>query len=75
MEISKINEGKFLKEIKKIYSDAKITNIDGIKIDLKDKWMHIRSSNTEPIIRIIAEAKSKKEAKELIKDAIDIITK
>ena len=40
---------------------------------MENGWLHVRSSNTEPIVRIIAEAKSKKEAKEFIKNAIDII--
>lgn len=38
------------------YVDYKVTTIDGVKIDFEDSWLHIRSSNTEPIIRIYAEA-------------------
>ena len=57
------------------YTKSKITTIDGIKINLENGWLHVRSSNTEPIVRIIAEANSKKEAKEFIKNAIDIIKK
>lgn len=38
------------------YANYKITTIDGVKIDFEDSWLHIRSSNTEPIIRIYAEA-------------------
>lgn len=73
LEVSKIDENSFLKNIKSKYPKAKITSIDGIKIDLENGWLHVRSSNTEPIVRIIAEAKSKKEAKELINNAINII--
>ena len=73
IEVSKIDEKAFLKTIKTLYKDAKITNIDGIKIDLEDSWLHVRSSNTEPIVRIIAEAKTKKEAKNLILSATSII--
>lgn len=73
IEVAKIDEKAFLKTIKTLYKDAKITNIDGIKIDLEDSWLHVRSSNTEPIVRIIAEAKTKKEAKNLILSAISII--
>ena len=73
LEVSKIDENNFLKQIKEKYNKAKITTIDGIKIDLEDSWLHVRSSNTEPIVRIIAEAKTKKEAKELISIAINMI--
>lgn len=73
LEIAKIDENLFLKNIKSKFPKSKITSIDGIKVDLENGWLHVRSSNTEPIVRIIAEAKTKKEAKELIKTAIDII--
>ena len=73
LEVAKIDEDNFLKQIKEKYDKAKITSIDGIKIDLEEGWLHVRSSNTEPIVRIIAEAKSKKEAKELINTAMEMI--
>lgn len=73
LEVAKIDENLFLKNIKSKFPKSKITSIDGIKVDLENGWLHVRSSNTEPIVRIIAEAKTKKEAKELIKTAIDII--
>ena len=41
--------------------------IDGIKFSWDDKWIHLRKSNTEPIIRIYAEAQEKKSAKDLLK--------
>ena len=73
LEVAKIDENLFLKNIKSKFPKSKITSIDGIKVDLENGWLHVRSSNTEPIVRIIAEAKTKKEAKELIKTATDII--
>ena len=73
LEVSKIDENNFLKQVKEKYPKSKITTIDGIKIDLETSWLHVRSSNTEPIVRIIAEAKTKKEAKELISAAINMI--
>ena len=73
LEVAKIDENSFLKNIKSKFPKSKITSIDGIKVDLESGWLHVRSSNTEPIVRIIAEAKTKKEAKELIKTATDII--
>jgi phosphomannomutase len=45
--------------------NCKITTLDGIKADYKDYWIHLRKSNTEPIIRIIIEAKNKHKAKEI----------
>ena len=55
-------------QIKTLFHDENITFIkdDGLKILWKDKWVHIRKSNTEPIIRIISEAKDHKSAKDLI---------
>ena len=48
--------------------DCKINTSDGIKLDFKEYWIHLRKSNTEPIIRIITEAKSKKLADDIQKD-------
>lgn len=47
------------------YASEKITDIDGVKIDFKDSWVHLRKSNTEPIIRIYAEAHTMEEAEAL----------
>ncbi len=44
------------------YSSGKINTDDGLRIDFNDNWVHLRKSNTEPIIRIITEAKSAEEA-------------
>ena len=53
-----------LDEIKKRYSGQRITDIDGVKIDFdaERKWVHLRKSNTEPIIRVYAEAPTSAEA-------------
>ncbi len=55
---------KILAEMKKVYSSEKINDLDGVKIDFEaDKtWVHLRSSNTEPIIRIYSEAATEAEA-------------
>lgn len=52
----------------KKYFSAKIDRTDGIKIDLPDGWLHIRASNTEPIIRIIAEGTDSERTKALIEE-------
>ena len=54
-----------LAAMKEKYSNEKVTDIDGVKIDFPEKWVHLRKSNTEPIIRIYAEAKSQEAADEL----------
>jgi len=51
-----------LSSIKKLYSQYEINDIDGVKIDFPDGWVHLRKSNTEPIIRIYSEAKTPEEA-------------
>ncbi len=55
-----------LKRAKESFKDHLIDNIDGIKIYNKYEWLHIRPSNTEPVIRIMAEAKDEKRSEELI---------
>jgi len=56
-----------LQVIKAKYADYPVNDIDGVKIDFPDKWVHFRRSNTEPIIRIYAEAATKEEAEALIR--------
>ncbi len=51
-----------LKAMEKKYQDEDISTIDGVKIDFPENWVHLRKSNTEPIIRIYTEAKSQSEA-------------
>ena len=62
-----------LLKIKEEYKAEKITDIDGIKIDWADSWVHLRSSNTEPIIRVYAEAKTLALAEEKVKEIKDKI--
>ena len=57
-----IDVDKIINLISKKYSNEKINNKDGLKIDFKDSWVQLRKSNTEPIIRVYSEAKSQDEA-------------
>jgi phosphomannomutase len=57
-----LNVDAILEAMKNRYANEDITTIDGIKIDFAENWVHLRKSNTEPIIRIYTEAKSQKEA-------------
>jgi phosphomannomutase len=68
IELGSLNANKILKRLQAKYSSAGIiNNDDGLKIDFPEAWVHLRKSNTEPIIRIIAEAHTKTEADELVK--------
>ncbi len=61
-----IQEKKIFDEIERQFSDGKINRDDGIKYIGSSSWLHIRKSGTEPLIRIIAEAKTQKEADKMI---------
>ncbi len=60
---------RILDAVKKLFLDAKVDSSDGFRFDFPDAWIHIRSSNTEPIVRVIAEAKDKAAAAKYI-DAV-----
>ena len=60
-----IDVDKVLLEMKNRYASENVNDIDGVKIDFAQSWVHLRKSNTEPIIRIYTEAKSPVEADEL----------
>lgn len=68
-----INVDDILAKITKKYSSENINTIDGVKIDFADKWVHLRKSNTEPIIRVYTEAKSPEAARNLAERIIDEI--
>lgn len=67
------NVDEILLKIKNKYSSEKVNDIDGVKIDFAKSWVHLRKSNTEPIIRIYAEAHSEQEASALANKIIDDI--
>jgi phosphomannomutase len=62
-----INVDNILLQMKEKYANERVNDIDGVKIDFADSWVHLRKSNTEPIIRIYSEAHSEKEADDLAK--------
>lgn len=67
-----------LREVKSKYQGERITDIDGVKIDFADSWVHLRKSNTEPIIRIYSEASTMEAADALaesIKHVIESLAK
>ena len=68
-----IDVDKILATMKEKYANENITDIDGVKIDFADSWVHLRKSNTEPIIRIYSEAHSMQEADKLADDIKEVI--
>lgn len=65
-----------LNKIKELYcnnTDVTITDIDGIKLDFPESWVHLRKSNTEPIIRVYSEAKTMEEADALGKKLMQVV--
>ena len=60
-----IDVDKVLQEIKAHYAGERLNDIDGVKIDFAECWVHLRKSNTEPIVRVYTEAKSMAEAEAL----------
>jgi len=59
-----------LKAVEKRHADEEISTVDGVKIDFSENWVHLRKSNTEPIIRIYTEAKSQQKADDLAQKMI-----
>lgn len=68
-----IDVDAILTKVKDIYKDEKINDIDGVKIDFPDQWVHLRKSNTEAIIRIYSEASSMEKAEALGQKIIEVI--
>lgn len=62
-----------LEKVKTAYSKEKINLEDGVKIELKSEWIHLRKSNTEPIIRIYSESNTKEKADELAAGIVNLI--
>jgi phosphomannomutase len=68
-----IDVDKVLEEVKKAYDNERVTDIDGVKIDFANGWVHLRKSNTEPIIRIYSEAVDSATADEFAQQVIKLI--
>lgn len=68
-----IDVDAILAEVKNRYAQYDVNDIDGVKIDFPEKWVHLRKSNTEPIIRIYSEAATMAEAEALAGDIMSVI--
>ena len=62
-----------LDKVQEHFSDEEINTVDGVKIDFSDKWVHLRKSNTEPIIRVYSEAHTKEKADTIANEVIAVI--
>ena len=70
---NKFSEYLKVAKVKEIYKNEEINDIDGVKIDFADKWVHLRKSNTEPIIRVYSEASTMEAAEEIGQKIMDVI--
>ncbi|MDR2948359.1 MAG: phosphoglucosamine mutase [Prevotella sp.] len=68
-----IDVDAILKAVKEKYRQYDVTDIDGVKIDFPEKWVHLRKSNTEPIIRVYSEAHTMKEAEDIGAEVMAVI--
>lgn len=69
-----INVDLILQKVKEVYKNEQINDVDGVKIDFSDKWVHLRKSNTEPIVRVYSEAKSQGEAEKIGQEVMNLIS-
>jgi phosphoglucomutase len=68
-----IDVDALLVAVKEKYAQYDITDIDGVKIDFPDRWVHLRKSNTEPIIRVYSEARTPGLAEETAAGVMAVI--
>ena len=68
-----INVDEILRQVKQKYSAFPVNDIDGVKIDFPEGWVHLRKSNTEPIIRVYSEANSVDKANEFAQQIIGFV--
>ncbi|MBV7441746.1 phosphoglucosamine mutase [Weeksellaceae bacterium TAE3-ERU29] len=68
-----IDVDNLLKKVEDHYKNEEVNTIDGVKIDFADEWVHLRKSNTEPIIRIYTESTSQQKADELAEKMITVV--
>jgi phosphomannomutase len=67
-EVGKDRLPKLFSSLRACWPEAAVNELDGLRLDWKDRWFHVRPSNTEPIVRVIAEAPSEDEAKALCRE-------
>jgi len=68
-----VNVDELLQKVKDYYSDEQVNDEDGVKIDFPDAWVHLRKSNTEPIVRVYSEAGSPEKAKDIAQSMMNVM--
>lgn len=68
-----MNVDAILGQVQKMYPDAQVNTIDGVKFDFPDGWVHLRKSNTEPIVRVIAEHTTREKADALAEEVMQTV--
>ena len=66
-----VNADAVLDKVKRLFASERLNTEDGVRIDMKGGWVHLRRSNTEPIVRVYAESASQEQAEELAQSVID----
>lgn len=74
LPVSEIDNIKLKDALSKIFPEGEISAIDGVKVSFEKSWLHVRPSNTEPIVRVFAEAREKHEAESLVEKAKESIS-
>lgn len=69
-----IDVDAILAKVKELYKQEEINDIDGVKIDFPEQWVHLRKSNTEPIIRVYSEAATPQAADDIARQVMQVIT-
>ena len=64
---------KLLEVLEKRFAGARKSTLDGLKLSWDDSWLHVRASNTEPVLRVVAEARSRSRAQTLVQAAQAVI--
>lgn len=68
-----MNADNLLRMITEKFKNERVNTLDGVKIDFDEGWVHFRKSNTEPIVRVYSEGRSKKDARALANKVLDVI--
>ena len=63
---------QILSAAKELFAEAKVDMSDGCRFDFEDGWLHLRSSNTEPVMRVIAEAKDEGAARKYVNQVLSL---
>lgn len=73
IQLDNLDADKVLERVERHFQDQNPNTVDGVKIDFEEGWVHLRKSNTEPIIRVYSEASTLEEAEKLAKSVTDVI--